>query len=627
MGSVAVVAALSVGLAASRFAGCAGTAGFDSVDGLSHPPSKVATTSTASRVPFMAASLARNSRLGCRRAFELDKALASNSATAHRLTVETGYVQSRLGRVGALMALVGAFISIVQLTLGDDGLAQLREPSDWFAILSTLCWAALWLSCKFVPMRARTLRIVEALCIGGAMTAVAVAGRLGPIEQFVTLTGPELGDDVALSVRLFLSERLSSLSVIVAMALAMAARAALVPTSPRHTALLTAAVGLPLILVWIIHIELFAIPPDPGVPALYVEKGVDSGAVIAVLAALWWFITTAVCYVISRVVHGLRVEMLAARKLGQYTLEEKLGEGGMGEVYRARHSRLRRPTAIKLLPVARSSVADVARFEAEVQATAELTHPNTITIFDYGRTDAGVFYYAMEHLDGATLGDVVDADGPQPPARVIKILEQAAGALQEAHEAGLIHRDIKPANIMLARQGTDPDTVKVLDFGLVRSIDRKSDGALTQAGTLLGTPLYMAPEVIHSDDAAGPLADIYALGAVGYFLLSGTHVFSGANLVELCAHHLHTEPEALADRLGRPVAGDLTATVMQCLSKQPADRPGGATGLIEQLQQCKDHGDWTTREAAEWWQRHRSALSNPRTASKVTRTLTIAATD
>lgn len=522
------------------------------------------------------------------------------------------------------MTLVGIFIAMLELGLGGPGFEQ--QPSDLFATGSTLCWAALWLICGLVPMRARTLRIVEALCIGGAITSVALAGHLGPIEHFVTLDGPELGNDVALSVGLSLSQRLSSLSVIVAMALAMAARAALVPTSPRYTALLTAGVGLPLIFVSTIHADLFASPPDPGFPALYLEEGFDSGAVIAGVAAVWWLITTAVCYVISRVVHGLRVEMLAAKRLGQYTLEEKLGEGGMGEVYRARHNRLRRPTAIKLLPAARSSVADVARFEAEVQATAELTHPNTITIFDYGRTDAGVFYYAMEHLDGATLADVVEAGGPQPPARVIKILEQAAGALQEAHEAGLVHRDIKPANIMLAPQGTDPDTVKVLDFGLVRSIDSKNDGTLSQADTLVGTPLYMAPEVIRSDDAAGPLTDIYALGAVGYFLLTGTHVFSGANLVELCAHHLHTEPEALADRLARPVPGDLAAIIMQCLSKQPVDRPGGASALIERLQRCQNHGEWTTREAAQWWQRHPGALGIPSKASKAAGTLTIAAT-
>lgn len=544
--------------------------------------------------------------------------MGKGASSAPSRSVDTGYVQSRLGRVGALMAAVFCFIQIVQAVLGDEGLGELRRSSYWVAAFSGLCWAALWLACKRAPMRARTLRIVEAVCIGGAVTALAVVGRLSPVEMFVEMDGPELGNDVALSVRLFLNQRLSSLSVLIAMALAMATRAALVPTSPRHTAVLTGGVGIPLILVWVIHIDLFAIPADPGTPEFYLSQGAIPGVVTATVVAIWWLITIAVCYVISRVVHGLRVEVLAARKLGQYTLEEKLGEGGMGEVYRARHSRLRRPTAVKLLPVSRSSEQAVKRFEAEVQLTAALTHPNTITIFDYGRTNDGIFYYAMELLPGATLGQVVSIDGPQPAARVIKIIEQAAGALQEAHAAGLIHRDIKPANIMLTRQGIDPDAVKVLDFGLVRPVNRADDDAVTQDGNLVGTPLYMAPEAITAADSVGPLSDIYALGAVGYFLLTGTHVFSGANLVEMCAHHLHTEPESIADRLGRPVAGDLETTVMQCLAKRPEDRPEGAAALIRLLHRCKDHGGWTPEDSEAWWERNQPALDDLRSGDRPT---------
>jgi serine/threonine-protein kinase len=510
------------------------------------------------------------------------------------------------------MAAVIAFIQVAQAVLGDEGLGELSQPSYWVAAFSGLCWAALWLACKLVPMRARTLRIVEAVCIGGAVTALAVVTRLSPVEMFVALDGPELGNDEALSLTLLMTQRLSSLSVLIAMALAMAARAALVPTSPRHTAVLTGGVGIPLILVWVVHIDLFAIPANPGTPELYLSQGAGPGVTIAIVAVIWWLITTAVCYVISRVVHGLRVDVLAARKMGQYTLEEKLGEGGMGEVYRARHSRLRRPTAVKLLPVSRSSEQAVKRFEDEVQLTATLTHPNTITIFDYGRTNDGIFYYAMELLRGATLGQVVSIDGPQPAARVIKIIEQTAGALQEAHAAGLIHRDIKPANIMLTRQGNDPDAAKVLDFGLVRSINRGEDDAVTQDGNIVGTPLYMAPEAITAADSVGPLGDIYALGAVGYFLLTGTHVFSGANLVEMCAHHLHTEPEAIADRLGRPVDGDLETAVMQCLAKRPEDRPQGAAALITLLRRCKDHGGWTSEDAEAWWERNQPALDDLR---------------
>lgn len=539
--------------------------------------------------------------------------MGSGTAKGHSVTVDTAYVQNRLARIGALMAAVIGFISVVELGLVGDALAELRKPSYWLIVSSGLCWATLWLLCKLVPMRAGTLRIVEAACIGGAVTTLAVVPRLGAVNAFINYDGPAVGNEIALSFMLVYEQQVASISVVVAMALALTARAALVPTSPRHTVALTAGLGIPLVFVWVIDVSIFAIP-DPGLPEHYATSGADLG-VIPVIVAIWWAITTAVCFVISRVVHGLQVEVLAARKLGQYTLEEKLGEGGMGEVYRARHSRLRRPTAIKLLPAARSSEVAVTRFEAEVQLTAELTHPNTITIFDYGRTDEGVFYYAMEHLAGVTLEEVVAVDGAQPAARVIKILEQAAGALQEAHAAGLIHRDIKPANIMLAHQGNDPDAVKVLDFGLVRPIEPTDDVGLTLEGSLVGTPQYLAPETISAANSAGPRSDLYSLGAVGYFLLTGTHVFSGANLVEMCAHHLHTAVEPVASRLGRPVAEDLAAMLMQCLAKRPEDRPDGAAALIVRLRQCKDHGGWTPEDAESWWERIQGPLAESRSGN------------
>jgi len=551
----------------------------------------------------------------------------SNSAS-----VSTSYVQDRLARLGALMAAVIGFISIVQLLINSAPIGELLTVSYWVAVFSGVCWAALWLACTYVPMGPRSVRAVEALGIGGAVTALAVVGRLGPIEGFTGYAGPALGNDMALGFKLFKSQQLSSMSVVLAMALALVARAALVPTSPRRTAVLTASVGLPFVLVPLWHIPLFAVPSDPGTPEFYASFGDGRpDMVVALLAGIWWSVTTWVCYVISRVVHGLHVEMLTARMLGQYTLGEKLGEGGMGEVYIASHSRLRRSTAIKLLPASRSSEHAVARFESEVQLTAQLTHPNTITIYDYGRTDDGTFYYAMEHLAGATLEDVVKVGGPLTSARVLSILEQATGALEEAHEAGLIHRDIKPANIMLTRQGMDPDTVKVLDFGLVRKIDRSDDSGVTQEGKLIGTPLYMAPEAVSSSALAGPQSDIYALGAVGYYLLTGTHVFSGQSLVETCAHHLHTKPEPVASRLGQPVAEDLEAVIMQCLAKAPGERPQGASGLLVALRACEAMHAWTVSDSTAWWQQHRTALdaqqATHRPAQVSDQTMTVAGVD
>lgn len=331
--------------------------------------------------------------------------------------------------------------------------------------------------------------------------------------------------------------------------------------------------------------------------------------------------------VTSHVIYGLRARVRDALQLGQYTLVEKLGEGGMGSVYRARHSRLRRPTAVKLLLPTADSANALARFEAEVQLTAELTHPNTIRIYDYGQTEDGVFYYAMEHLDGATLAEVVELDGPQPGSRTIYIMEKVASALEEAHAAGLVHRDIKPANIMLAQQGLNPDSVKVLDFGLVRRTDPAGDRGVTREGALLGTPQYMAPEHIASEDAAGPSVDLYALGCVGYYLLAGAPPFAGGTLVETYAHHLHTEPEPPRARLARagrlpsksgPWAEDLEALVLQCMAKQPGQRPRSMSELLRRLRDCEQHGGWDDQQARDWWGERRAALAAGRAPRPIT---------
>ena len=195
-----------------------------------------------------------------------------------------------------------------------------------------------------------------------------------------------------------------------------------------------------------------------------------------------------------RIERRMRDAVIAAGKLGQYALEEKIGEGGMGSVYRGRHAMLRRPTAIKLLEPSKTTDVSIERFEREVQHTSQLNHPNTITIYDYGRTDEGVFYYAMEYLQGMSLQSLVEDFGPQPDGRVIHILLQVCGSLVEAHSQGLIHRDIKPANIMLTERGGVRDFVKLLDFGLVKAVDTRKQRSLTAADAITGTPLYLPPE-------------------------------------------------------------------------------------------------------------------------------------
>jgi CHASE1-domain containing sensor protein len=296
----------------------------------------------------------------------------------------------------------------------------------------------------------------------------------------------------------------------------------------------------------------------------------------------------------------LRRRMGAALKLGQYTLQEKLGEGGMGVVYRATHAMLRRPAAIKLLLEGRTEAGDLARFEREVQLTSRLAHPNTISIFDYGRTADGVFYYVMEYLDGMDLDRLVRDDGPVEPARAIRILAQVSGALAEAHALGLIHRDIKPANIVLTERADEPDVVKVVDFGLVKTMDR-DDGESAAANMITGTPLYLAPEAIASSETVDGRADIYALGAVAYFLLTGQHVFDGRTVVEVCSKHMLDQPVAPSRRLGRELPEDLEAIVLSCLAKDRDARPASAAALRVALLACRDAERYDTVAACAWW--------------------------
>jgi serine/threonine-protein kinase len=336
-------------------------------------------------------------------------------------------------------------------------------------------------------------------------------------------------------------------------------------------------------------------------------------------------LVTIVCVSISRIIHNLRREIRQAMQLGQYTLEKKLGEGGMGMVYRASHAMMRRPTAVKLLPLEKAGEASLVRFEREVQETSRLTHPNTITIYDYGRTPDGVFYYAMELLDGATLEAVVERDGPQQPGRVLRVLEMVAGGLAEAHDLGIIHRDIKPANIHLCRQGGELDIAKVLDFGLVKVVEGDDDASVTRDGVVTGTPQYLAPEALSNPESVDARSDLYALGAVGYYLLTGEQVFTG-NIVEICGHHLHTEPTPPSKRLGRELPVDLEHLIMQCLAKNPGDRPQSAAEIRDRLASFDDIPLWRQADARTWWENH-SAILRPepdaQVHSEITRTLAV----
>ena len=308
-----------------------------------------------------------------------------------------------------------------------------------------------------------------------------------------------------------------------------------------------------------------------------------------------------------------RQAVLAAQQLGQYTLAEKIGAGGMGSVYRAHHALLRRPTAVKLLDPDKTNDAALKRFEREVQLTSQLNHPNTIAIYDYGRTPDGLFYYAMELLDGLTLHDLVQQYGPQPPGRVISLLRQICGSLSEAHSLGLIHRDIKPANVLVNQRGGMFDVIKVVDFGLVK--ERFGDEArITRANAITGTPLYMAPESIDHRQEVDQRVDLYAVGGIGYYLLSGAELFEAESLFELLKLQSTTMPDPPSLRTGVPIPTDLERVIMRCLAKSPVDRPQTAEALDRLLSECGDADGWTVEMAREWWRRREAEHPAPSAA-------------
>jgi len=339
-----------------------------------------------------------------------------------------------------------------------------------------------------------------------------------------------------------------------------------------------------------------------NVPARY------SIAVEASCIVLWCLGGVALSTVASKVIYGLRREIQTARRLGQYTLEELIGAGGMGEVYRARHAMLRRPTAVKILLPEKAGEYAINRFEQEVQLTSRLTHPNTIAIYDFGRTPDGIFYYAMEYLPGIDLMDLVGRFGPLPPGRAVHILRQVCGSLGEAHSIGLIHRDIKAANVILCERGGIPDVAKVVDFGLVKETRHVNP---EEVNAIAGTPLYLSPEAFRSPATVGSRSDIYAVGVLGYFLLTGTHPFEGIDFAEICIGHLVLPPPDPSSRTDQPLPTDLVTVILSCLEKDPERRPPTAADLAARLELCECAHEWTERHAREWWRAFEESRSVP----------------
>jgi serine/threonine-protein kinase len=383
--------------------------------------------------------------------------------------------------------------------------------------------------------------------------------------------------------------------------------------------------GLSWVTVWVMMFTI-VVPTTPRRALLTALASVSSvgvvigflmitGATTRVLEPFEWFLGLVFPYILvagmawigARVVYQLGREVKRARDLGSYSLEEKLGEGGMGEVWRAKHRLLARPAAIKLIRRSRDgsgeSIEAVRRFQREAQAIASLRSPHTVDLFDFGVAEDGTFYYVMELLDGIDTDSLVRRYGPVPPARVIAILRQLLHSLSEAHASGLVHRDIKPANVFLCRYGEEFDFVKVLDFGIVGTVSGRDERnpRETRDGGLRGTPAFLAPEQAMGGEVDGR-ADIYATGCLAYWLLTGQLVFTAENTVALVFMHAQSVPDRPSTRVTQPIPTALEDLVLCCLAKSPADRPSSARDLLERLNRIEGAGDWTQEHARAWWQ-------------------------
>lgn len=509
------------------------------------------------------------------------------------------YVQQRtalFARVAAMCTTVGIAVQVVSEVAG----GSFRAYPYLYLLAADAGLLALWLFTRGRPRPLQVVRNAELLVVGistataGAGIRLATPGLIASVSDYYVMHGGFFGLDPGL-VRLQ-TELVGMLTALLASTQILALRAALVPSSLRHSLAMVAAAGLPLILA-----------SGIGFPAMFsadFRLAQREHGFLIIFGTTWWLFTSAVCAVIAHVVHRLETEVQVARRLGQYELGEELGHGGMGVVYRARHALMKRPVAIKLLPPAQAGQDAIARFEREVQLSSQLSHPNTVVIHDYGRTPDGIFYYAMELIEGPTLEQIVEATGAMPSSRVIHVIRQVAGALAEAHERGLVHRDIKPANILLGPRGGEPDVVKVLDFGLVRPVH---SSAMTNHGAVMGTPLYLSPEAIKCPERVDGRSDLYSLGAVAYYLLTGTHVFESDSAIEVCTMHLHDTPPPLPGRAAE-LDTELGRLVLDCLAKDPAARPSSARVLLERTQRCSSAVQWTDDVAHAWWESHRGLL-------------------
>lgn len=341
--------------------------------------------------------------------------------------------------------------------------------------------------------------------------------------------------------------------------------------------------------------ELDATEPEPSIKALQLLA-------VAVVLLFGFCLCVAIASFYS--INRLRANLGENSRLGPYQLHKRIGEGGMGTVFRATHQLLKRNTAIKVLNPELLDPDSIARFNREAQLVSQLEHPNTIRVFDYGVSAQRLFYLVMEYIDGMTLSDLVQFEGPVSPGRAIHLMRQILYSLREAHQTGLVHRDLKPANVMISRRGGVADVIKVLDFGLVKPIDNRVSAQITATNMVAGTPQYLAPERLHAPETNDPRSDLFSFGAVAFYLLTGRSAIEGPSLPEILNQVVNQAPSPPSEHTDQPIPSKLDQLVLRCLAKDPDQRPQTAQEIIDDLDKIAEPLPWTQADAVKWWEQH-----------------------
>jgi eukaryotic-like serine/threonine-protein kinase len=508
-----------------------------------------------------------------------------------------GFVRERLALLGKTVFLLSfgfyVFLTASLALVGGAPFTELvRAPVALGHLCASLTIGVLWLVARRPTTSLATLGTLDAFCLiaGGGWLAVMA-----------------------------LDDQNQILTALMAVMVTVMTRAILVPSRPGRTTLITALMFAPTVAMTVVRHH----PTDlmAGFSPWYQKLHLTLNTI------LWSVLGTTLATVASRVTYGLRRQVAEASELGQYILEEKIGAGGMGEVWRARHRMLIRPAAIKLIrgQVLTSMSGDpdvlMRRFEREARATAALKSPHTVQLYDFGATDDGTLYYVMELLDGIDLDTLVRRYGPLPAERAIHILRQVCSSLADAHANGMVHRDVKPANVVVNRTGTTFDFAKVLDFGLVKLESTRSHDKdavnLTALGTAGGTPAFIAPEVVLGAAETDHRVDIYSLGCVAYWLLTGKVVFESDNVMQVMIDHARTPPARPSLRIELPIPPELEDVVMECLAKEPGPRPASAEILSARLANVPLASAWTLERAERWWALHLPTRTDARPVADI----------